>query len=77
VARIPALYGEFGYGPLEERLPAWMLEDHVLEIALWQWLALMARESAPRRKRCAPGGKEANFRYPTSQRNPRPRSTTA
>ena len=42
VARIPALYDEFGYGPLEEWLPAWMLEANLFAIALWQWLGLMA-----------------------------------
>jgi MscS family membrane protein len=41
VARIPALYDEFGYGPLEAWLPAWMLEANLFAIALWQWLGLM------------------------------------
>lgn len=41
VARIPGLYDEFGYGVLEEWLPAWMLESNVFAIALWQWLGLM------------------------------------
>ena len=41
VARIPALYGEFGYGPLEAWLPAWMLESNLFTIAIWQWLGLM------------------------------------
>ncbi|MEE8508847.1 MAG: hypothetical protein V3T07_07270, partial [Myxococcota bacterium] len=41
VARIPALYDEFGYGPLEAWLPAWMLEANLFEIAFWQWLGLM------------------------------------
>ncbi|TDJ14653.1 MAG: mechanosensitive ion channel family protein [Deltaproteobacteria bacterium] len=40
VARIPALYDEFGFGPLEAWLPVWMLEANLFAIALWQWLAL-------------------------------------
>ncbi|MCH7707991.1 MAG: hypothetical protein IH884_05845 [Myxococcales bacterium] len=42
VARIPALYDEFGYGPLDAWLPMWMLEANLFEIAFWQWLAVMA-----------------------------------
>ncbi len=41
VARIPALHDEFGYGPLEAWLPAWMLESNLFEIAVWQWFGLM------------------------------------
>jgi MscS family membrane protein len=41
VARIPALSDEFGYGPLEAWLPAWMLAANLFAIALWQWLGLM------------------------------------
>ena len=41
VARIPALYDEFSYGPLEGWLPTWMLKANLFEIALWQWLGLM------------------------------------
>ena len=41
VAQIPALYDEFGYGPLEAWLPAWMLKANLFEIALWQWIGLM------------------------------------
>ncbi len=41
VARIPALYDEFGYGPLDAWLPTWMLEANLFEIAFWQWLGLM------------------------------------
>ncbi len=40
VARIPALYDEFGYGPLEAWLPDWMLESNLFAIAIWQWLGL-------------------------------------
>jgi MscS family membrane protein len=42
VERIPALYAEFGNGPLEGLLPSWMLELRLLEVALWQWCALLA-----------------------------------
>jgi MscS family membrane protein len=42
VERIPALYAEFGPGPLEEWLPRWMLDLRLLEVALWQWCALLA-----------------------------------
>lgn len=41
MARIPALYDEFGFGPLEAWLPAWMLESNLFAIAVWQWLGLM------------------------------------
>ncbi len=41
VAQIPALYDEFGLGPLEAWLPAWMLESNLFAIAVWQWLGLM------------------------------------
>ncbi|HVR29739.1 MAG TPA: mechanosensitive ion channel family protein [Thermoanaerobaculia bacterium] len=40
VALIPALYDEFGYGPLIELLPDPFFELHFLEIQLWQWLGL-------------------------------------
>jgi MscS family membrane protein len=42
VERIPELYAEFGYGPLEPWLPRWFFELSLLEIALWQWCALLA-----------------------------------
>jgi len=42
VERIPQLYAEFGYGPLEPWLPSWFFELSLLEIALWQWCALLA-----------------------------------
>ncbi|MDH3227718.1 MAG: mechanosensitive ion channel family protein, partial [Thermoleophilia bacterium] len=41
VAAIPDLYDEFGYGPLEELLPDWLLSVTLLELALWQWLAVL------------------------------------
>jgi len=41
VARIPALYEEHGYGPLDRWLPAPFFELRMLEIVLWQWLALL------------------------------------
>jgi MscS family membrane protein len=41
VARIPALYAEFGHGPLGEFLPPMLVEVRLLEIALWQWIALL------------------------------------
>jgi MscS family membrane protein len=41
VARIPALYAEFGHGPLGEFLPPMFVEVRLLEIALWQWIALV------------------------------------
>src|SRR5262245_6492984 len=40
VARIPALYAEFGHGPMGELLPAMFVEVRLLDIALWQWIAL-------------------------------------
>lgn len=41
VAQVPALYAEFGAGALTKLLPALLLDIHVLEIALWQWIALV------------------------------------
>jgi MscS family membrane protein len=41
VAGIPALYAEFGYGPLGEWLPAPFFELRLFEVQLWQWLGLM------------------------------------
>jgi MscS family membrane protein len=41
VAQIPRLYREFGYGPLGDYLPPLFFEIRVLELALWQWLALV------------------------------------
>lgn len=42
LARVPALYEEFGYGPLEQYLPKVFFETRVLEVLLWQWAALIA-----------------------------------
>jgi MscS family membrane protein len=41
VAAIPALYGEFGDGPLGEYLPAAFFEIAFLGIQLWQWMGLL------------------------------------
>jgi MscS family membrane protein len=41
VSRIPSLYKEFGYGPLERWLPKVFFEVRVLEVLLWQWLGLL------------------------------------
>jgi MscS family membrane protein len=41
VARIPALHREFGYGILGEFLPPPLFEIRLLEVALWQWIALL------------------------------------
>jgi len=41
VARIPALYGEFGYGPLGDLIPRSLIDVRVLDIALWQWIGLV------------------------------------
>ncbi|MCX8071141.1 MAG: mechanosensitive ion channel family protein [Candidatus Binatia bacterium] len=38
VARIPALYQEFGYGPLETYLPKPFFELQFLGVRLWQWI---------------------------------------
>ncbi|GIW45083.1 MAG: hypothetical protein KatS3mg077_2365 [Candidatus Binatia bacterium] len=40
VARVPALYQEFGYGPIEEYLPETLIEMQFLGVRLWQWLGL-------------------------------------
>lgn len=36
-ADIPALYQEYGYGPLERFFPAWWFDYSILGIHLWQW----------------------------------------
>jgi MscS family membrane protein len=41
VARIPALYDEFGYGLLGEVLPERFFAVGFLEIQLWQWIGLL------------------------------------
>ena len=42
VAKIPALYAEFGYGPFAEYLPRPLVERRFLDVALWQWIGLFA-----------------------------------
>ena len=41
VAMIPALYEEFGWGPLAKYLPAPFFELRFLQIRLWQWIGLV------------------------------------
>src|SRR5207244_10932006 len=41
VAAIPALYDEFGWGPLANLLPAPFFELRFLQIRLWQWIGLV------------------------------------
>src|SRR5262249_41081580 len=41
VAMVPALYAGFGHGPVGEFLPPMFVEVRLLEIALWQWAALL------------------------------------
>ena len=41
VAQVPALWDEFGYGVLERFLPKIFFEFQLLDIALWQWIALL------------------------------------
>ena len=41
LARVPELYKEFGYGPLERFLPRVFFEVRLLEVLLWQWIALL------------------------------------
>lgn len=41
VERVPALYAAYGYGPLEEALPPWMLAPVLFELSLWAWSALI------------------------------------
>jgi hypothetical protein len=38
IARVPALYDEFGRGPLGDVLPSVLFEQRLFEIALWQWI---------------------------------------
>src|SRR5438128_2115729 len=40
VAALPALYDEFGWGPLANVLPAPFFQLRFLQIRLWQWLGL-------------------------------------
>lgn len=41
VTQIPRLYRELGYGPLADYLPPVFFEVRFLDLALWQWLALL------------------------------------
>ncbi len=41
VASVPELYEEFGYGPMGEVLPRAFFESQLLEVQLWQWIALL------------------------------------
>jgi MscS family membrane protein len=41
VAQVPVLWGEFGYGVLERFLPQVFFEFQLLDLALWQWIALL------------------------------------
>lgn len=41
VARIPALYDEFGYGRLVDFLPDRFFAVRFLEVQLWQWIGLL------------------------------------
>src|SRR3989442_1425886 len=41
VAAIPALYDEFGWGPLAKVLPAPFFQLRFLQIRLWQWIGLV------------------------------------
>jgi MscS family membrane protein len=41
VSQVPALWDEFGYGVLESFLPDIFFEFQLLEVALWQWVALL------------------------------------
>ncbi len=41
VAIVPALYDEFGWGPLAKVLPAPFFEIRFLQIRLWQWIGVV------------------------------------
>lgn len=41
VALVPALYDEFGFGPLAELLPRNLVEVRFLEVSLWQWIGIL------------------------------------
>lgn len=41
IARVPALFQEFGYGPLEAYLPQPFFEIRFLSVRLWQWVAFV------------------------------------
>lgn len=40
--QLPTLWGEFGDGPLARLLPAWFFDWRLLDVQLWQWIALAA-----------------------------------
>lgn len=42
VARIPAIYQEYGYGYLGEHLPDFMFEFYFLGLQLWPWACLLS-----------------------------------
>jgi MscS family membrane protein len=41
IAQVPVLWEEFGHGVLERFLPQIFFEFELLDIALWQWIALL------------------------------------
>jgi MscS family membrane protein len=45
VGNVPALYDEFGYGPLGDRLPSFFFEVRFLDAELWQWAGLIVAVS--------------------------------
>jgi len=47
VAAIPALYDEFGWGPLAKVLPAPFFQLRFLQIRLWQWIGLTLLAARP------------------------------
>ncbi len=42
VAQVPQLYDDLGYGVLDTYVPRVLIEVRVFDIALWQWIALLA-----------------------------------
>ena len=46
VSTIPALYEEFGWGPLADVLPAPFFRIRFLQVRLWQWLGLLVLATA-------------------------------
>src|SRR5438132_9616847 len=46
VAAIPALYDEFGWGPLANVLPAPFFQLRLFQIRLWQWIGLILLATA-------------------------------
>jgi MscS family membrane protein len=47
VAMIPALYDEFGWGPLAKYLPAPFFEIRFLQVRLWQWIGSSSSRRSP------------------------------